>query len=167
MTEHIQRYATSPAAGLEVVFRDIERTRMAGLPILHPALAVEAIGFEPLHGHWLGILITPWFMNAMIVPGVDADWVSVPEGEWVAWQLPVGVLRFYSMVEPGLGEIHAHSLYSPVTRFDDQAAARAEAQRCLSLLRTMPPPQPVEACVDLRRRALFTSSSKGQVASSK
>lgn len=159
MTEHIQRYATSPAAGMEAAFRDIERTRMAGLPIMHPELKVEAIGFEPLHGHWLGILITPWFMNAVIVPGAEADWVSVPEGGWVAWQLPVGTLRFYAVVEPGVGEFHAHSLYSPVTRFADRAAARVEAQRCLGLLRTAPPPQPVEACVDLRRRAIFTGST--------
>lgn len=156
MTKHVQRYATSPAVRLETVFRDIERTHMAGLPIVHPVLSVEAIGFEPLHGHWFGILITPWFMNAVMVPGTDADWVSVPEGEWVAWQLPVGALRFYAVVEPGFGELHAHSLYSPVTRFADQAAARVEARRCLGLLRTQPPPQPVEACVDLRRRAIFT-----------
>ncbi|MCK7580132.1 MAG: [NiFe]-hydrogenase assembly chaperone HybE [Chromatiales bacterium] len=114
-------------------FRDIERTRMAGLPILHPALSVEAVGFRTWQGHWLGALITPWFMNAVIVPGTDADWISVPEGAWVDWRLPVGDLRFYCVVEPGVGEIHAHSLYSPVTRFADQAGARAEAQRCLGL----------------------------------
>jgi [NiFe] hydrogenase assembly HybE family chaperone len=156
MTPDICRYATSPATTLEAVFRDIERTRMAGLPILHPALAVEAVGFEPLHGHWLGVLITPWFMNAMIVPGAQADWLSVAEGAWVDWRLPVGDLRFYCMVEPGLGEVHAHSLYSPVTRFADPAAARAEAQRCLSLLRAAPPQEPAEPCIDAGRRALFS-----------
>lgn len=167
MTDHFRRYATSPAARLETAFRDIERSRMTGLPIMHPALTVEAIGFEALHGHWFGVLVTPWFMNAVIVPGAEADWVSVPEGEWVAWQLPVGTLRFYAVIEPGIGEFHAHSLYSPVTRFADQAQAHAEARRCLNLLCTKPPPQPVEACVDLRRRALFTPSGKGQVASPK
>ena len=155
MTADIRRYAANPAAILEAAFREIGNTRMMGLPILNQALAVEAVGFQPLHGHWLGVLITPWFMNAVIVPGADADWVSVPEGAWVDWQLPVGHLRFYGVFEPGVGEIHAHSLYSPVARFADPAAARHEARRCLGLLLTAPPQEP-EVCADAGRRALLT-----------
>jgi [NiFe] hydrogenase assembly HybE family chaperone len=159
MTAPLQRYASSPATRLEAVFRDIERTRMAGLPILNPALAVEAVDFSIWQGHWLGVLITPWFMNGMLLPGVQADWQSVADGKWVVWQLPAGERRFYSIVEPDLGEIHAHSLYSPVSRFSDQVAARAEAQRCLSQLLEAPPDESADECADTGRRAFLSSVS--------
>ena len=35
------------AAELEACFRRIADTRMAGLPFLHPGLAVQAVGFAP------------------------------------------------------------------------------------------------------------------------
>ena len=100
MTAQLQCYASNPATQLETVFRDIERTRMAGLPILNPALAVEAVDFSIWQGHWLGVLITPWFMNVMLLPGVQADWQSVADGKWAVWQLPAGERRFYSIVSP-------------------------------------------------------------------
>ena len=37
MIAQLQRYASSPATQLEAVFRDIERTRMAGLNIARAA----------------------------------------------------------------------------------------------------------------------------------
>jgi [NiFe] hydrogenase assembly HybE family chaperone len=159
MTAALRRYISSPATQLEAVFRDIERTRMAGLPILNPALAVEAVGFRPWQGHWLGVLITPWFMNLLLVPGMTAEWRSVAEGESTLWPLPAGALRFYSIVEPAVGEVHACSLYSPVSRFIDQAAARAEAQSCLSRHLAPPPEEPADACADTGRRAFFASVS--------
>ena len=30
---------------------------------VNPALAVEAVGFRPWEDHWLGVMVTPWFMN--------------------------------------------------------------------------------------------------------
>lgn len=159
MPASLRRYLSSPATQLEAVFRDIERTRMAGLPILNPALAVEAVGFRPWQGHWLGVLITPWFMNLLVVPGMTAAWHNVAEGESTLWPLPAGALRFYSIIEPAVGEVHAHSLYSPVSRFSDQATARAEAQQRLGQLLSPPPEEPVDVCEDSGRRAFFAGIS--------
>ena len=41
---------------------------MQGLAIVNPALEVEAVGFAPWQDHWLGVMVTPWFMS-----------------EWLAW----------------------------------------------------------------------------------
>ncbi len=129
MSSVLKRYATDPSRHLEAVFRDIERTRMAGLPILNTALAVEAIGFTPWQGHWLGALITPWFLNLVLVPGAQGEWPHAAEGERIVRQLPAGSCNFYGCFEPVIGEFHASSVCSPMSRFADQAAARAEAQR--------------------------------------
>ena len=55
---------------LEAVFRDIAATRMVGVPLLHPGLQVQAVGFapEPEGSSALGVLVTPWFMNLLRLP---------------------------------------------------------------------------------------------------
>mgnify|MGYP003472223519 CR=1 FL=1 len=77
----------------------------------------------------------------------------------MVWRLPAGERRFYSIVESALGEVHAHSLYSPVSRFSDQDLARAEAQHCLNQLLEAPPDEPAQVCDDAGRRAFFVSVS--------
>jgi len=104
MSSVLKRYATDPARHLEAVFRDIERTRMAGLPILNTALTVEAIGFTPWQGHWLGALITPWFLNLVLVPGAQGEWPHAAEGERIVRRLPAGDRGFYGCFEPVIGE---------------------------------------------------------------
>lgn len=157
MGSPLKRYATDPAPQLEAVFRDIERTRMAGLPILNTSLAVEAIGFTPWQGHWLGALITPWFLNLVLVPGTQGEWPHAAEGERIVRQLPAGDCNFYGCFEPVIGEFHASSICSPMSRFADQAAARAEAQRALAAWLTVPPPAEPAAtdATDGERRAFL------------
>lgn len=138
MGSPLKRYAIDPAQHLEAVFRDIERTRMAGLPILNTNLAVEAIGFVPWQGHWLGALITPWFLNLVLVPGAQGEWPHAAEGERIVRRLPAGDCSFYGCYEPAIGEFHASSVCSPMSRFADQTAARAEARRVLGIWLTAP-----------------------------
>ena len=42
---------------------------MADVPILNPVLSVEAVDFQHWKGHWLGVVITPWCMSMLLVPG--------------------------------------------------------------------------------------------------
>jgi [NiFe] hydrogenase assembly HybE family chaperone len=156
MSSILKRYAADPSRHLETVFRDIERTRMAGLPILNTALAVEANGFTPWQGHWLGALITPWFLNLVLVPGAQGEWPHAAEGERIVRQLPAGDRGFYGCFEPVIGEFHASSVCSPMSRFADQAAARAEAQRSLDAWLAVPEPaEPAAGAADGERRAFL------------
>ncbi len=54
-------------SGLESVFLRIERTAMAGIPILNPALTVKAVGLQQWGNDWLAVLVTPWFMNLVLL----------------------------------------------------------------------------------------------------
>ncbi len=153
MGSPLKRYATDPARQLEAVFLDIERTRMAGLPILNTRLAVEAVGFTPWQGHWLGALITPWFLNLVLVPGAQGEWPHAAEGERILRRLPAGDCNFYGCFEPVIGEFHASSVCSPMSRFADQAAARAEAQRALDAWLAVP--EPAADATDGERRAFL------------
>jgi [NiFe] hydrogenase assembly HybE family chaperone len=143
---------------MERVFRDIHAHRMQGLPILNDALDVEAVGFRPWHGHWLGVLITPWFMNVMLLPGPEAPWPDVPPGGKRDWEFPSGVYTFIVGQEATLGEYHMCSLFSPVFEMPDAATARLTALAALEALlkpqeyagnvETALPPGPVAAIAD-------------------
>lgn len=125
-----------PSALLEVTFARIHETRMAGLPFLNPALRVEAVGFRRWEGLWLGVLITPWFMNLMLLPcaATEHTWPQVRYGESLAYRLPAGVFEFIRAQEPPLGDYQSCSLFSPMAVFADQGGARATAVAALAAL---------------------------------
>lgn len=153
---------TGPEARLEAVFTQIAHTRMRDIPIINPALRVEAIGFRrwcpgaaasevadgPL---WLGVLLTPWFMNLMLLPAGDEALPPVPPGGETLLALPGGDLPFMAGQEDGIGAYRLCSLFSPVLQFTDQDSARATALEVLRLLF----PAPEAGAPDLSRRRLF------------
>ena len=141
-------------ARLEAAFRRIERTRMAGLPLLHPRLTVQAVDFatarpEPSTPRALpasaapslacGVLVTPWFMNLVQLP-LHADGVAALPAPGDAADLEVGgwTFRFHGQHEAGCGRFAAASLVSPMAEFADQAAAVATARALLERLRPVP-----------------------------
>lgn len=138
---------------LERVFVGIQHTRMQGLDeLLNPLLQVEAVGFRYWQGWRVGVLITPWFMNLMILP----DSRPLPargEGETAyVLELPEGAIAFLFSHERELGDYLMCSLFSPVKEFADQQTARLAAQEVLKLLFTDQPAEPVP---DLSRRRFF------------
>jgi [NiFe] hydrogenase assembly HybE family chaperone len=124
----------SPAPALEEVFRSILRERMQDMPMVNPALAIEAVGFRPWGEHWLGILITPWFMNLMLMPRVGAKWQPIGERETRHYVFPAGVFEFIGGRDPTLGDYQACSLFSPVFGFTAQQEARDTATAALEAL---------------------------------
>lgn len=128
-------------AALVARFEEIERTVMRGLPVCNPALAVEAIGFRPFAEGWLGVLITPWFMNAMLLPGEPepVDWSRI--GQWVERALPGGPRRLMIAGDEVIGAYLMLSLHSPMDAFAHPAQARSEAFRRLLELTTPPEPE--------------------------
>ncbi len=124
----------SPAAALEAAFRRILREQMRGLPMVNPALAVEAVGFRPWGEHWLGVLVTPWFMNLVLMPRVAARWHAIGEREKRQHVFPAGVFEFIGARDKSLGDFQACSLFSPMFNFADHAAARATAAAALEAL---------------------------------
>jgi [NiFe] hydrogenase assembly HybE family chaperone len=118
---------------LEAAFAAIRRDRMQDVPILNHALDVEAVGMRAWQGCWLGALVTPWFINLVVLPGNGA-WRSAAERESVFHAFPGGRFEFIAGNEPGLGEYHACSLFSPVLEFADHDTARETARVALESL---------------------------------
>ena len=108
---------------LETVFRCIERERMRDIPICNPALQVEAVGFSEWEDYYLGVMVTPWFMNLMLLPVSSDDFENVNEGCKQVHIFPSGRYEFISAREPGLGPYQVCSLLSPMFDFKDHQTA--------------------------------------------
>ncbi len=102
--------------------------RMTGLAFVNPALEVEAVGFALWNGHWLGVLVTPWFMNLVLAPGDRAQWPAVAAGAKRMFTFPAGQYEFIGARDDDVGDFLACSLFSPVLEFEDHATARLVAE---------------------------------------
>jgi [NiFe] hydrogenase assembly HybE family chaperone len=127
-------------ARLEQVFSHIASTRMQGVPVLNPVLHVQAIGFEVLAAEAMpvlqGILITPWFMNLLLLPLVrDAVQSARMPGTKRNHLCGDQLFEFIAGFEDALGSYEACSLFSPMFEFADQSGAVATAAEVLKLLR--------------------------------
>lgn len=124
-------------------FARVQAERMAGLPLLNPALCVEAVGFE-----WAaqteddagsppvaeGVLVTPWFMSLVRLP-----LAVLPHGNRVGCR---AVRRFgnerFDFIgghDEAIGWHETCALFSPMNGFSSQALARETALASLALLR--------------------------------
>lgn len=144
---------------LETHFERVAQSRMKGLPVLHPALRVQAVGFAveaPAAGRSgqggslpncaVGVLITPWFMNLLRLPlpslaplqAVQAGWLAL--GHSGKREVGAHSFEFLGHCEGDaalgdLGVFEACSLFSPMFGFVDHDAAVATAQAVLQQLR--------------------------------
>jgi [NiFe] hydrogenase assembly HybE family chaperone len=171
-------------ARLESHFHQIAQERMRGLPVLHPGLKVQALGFElhtptPPDGEgapvWAsGVLITPWFMNLLRLPLEALTPLQAVERGWLAsghsGRRHVGGQCFEFLGahegDAAVGELGAFeccSLFSPMFQFADHAAALATGTEVLRLLRA--PATPPLPSVPARRGFLlgrFAAQGEGR-----
>lgn len=123
-----------PQAAAELfveVFDRVHREQMAGLPLLNDRLQVETLGFRVFEGRMIGILITPWLMNVVMMPGENDDWSSDELGHKIPQRFPAGTYKFMVNEIEGIGRYLTHSLYSPMREFSSQNHALAAAESWL------------------------------------
>lgn len=124
-------------ADLVARYRAIHEERMRDLPIVNPRLDVEAVGFEQWEDKDLGVLISPWFMNLVLLP--DADRLAgLPQGERVECRFPSGPCELTVYHDEELGSYLAAVLFRTVMDFPDQDTARAVAEEALAQLLAEP-----------------------------
>lgn len=121
------------AAAIVAQFEAIHRDRMHGLPVVNDRLAVELIGLREVDDHRLGVLLTPWFMNLLLLPG-DDGWSDLEQGARVNIDYPSGPVEYLVTHDEELGTYLTAVLFGSVTDFSDQATARAVARETLRRL---------------------------------
>lgn len=111
---------------------------MADIPVLNKELSVDAFGFESQNGYHFGVLLTPWFMNLVLIPTTEnADALDESQvGSKQSRILPAGRFEFIVGYEEKIGMYLSCSLFSPVFEFADQEAAIETAQAILEQVNT-------------------------------
>ncbi|MCL2075196.1 MAG: [NiFe]-hydrogenase assembly chaperone HybE [Betaproteobacteria bacterium] len=134
-------WSDNPAVVIERVFGEVAKSGMADFPLANSLLAVEAVAFRryaPVDGaaFWVGVLITPWAMNLMLLPAADGDatWPDIPPGGKCLWRFPSGEYEFIVAFAEGLGIYHLCSLFPLPLDFPDQTLARQTAFATLAAL---------------------------------
>lgn len=118
-------------AALVAEFREIHASRMRDVPFTNRALHVEAVDFRLWEGQGLGVLITPWMMSLVLLPGPADDWSGSATGESVVMHFPSGEYEFIHACRPGLGPYRSCSLFSPMGEFASQLQAKEVARAVL------------------------------------
>ncbi len=127
--------AGTVAARLEMTYARIQKERMRDIPLLNRKLRAEAVGFCDWGTHSaIGVLVTPWFMNLMLVSTEREAWGDLPVGSTVQQTFPSGRYEFIVGEEVRIGRYQMCSLFSPMFEFEDQAAAVATADAVMSAL---------------------------------
>ncbi|MFA6220136.1 MAG: [NiFe]-hydrogenase assembly chaperone HybE [Erythrobacter sp.] len=120
---------------IEAAFTAIARQRMAGIPVMNPALGVAMRGARKLGEDWIGVLVTPWFMNFMLLPCEQADQRIGTKRELA---LPSGRYQAIWNFEDDIGGYWSCSLFSPMFEFADMDAAIATADAALDEILASP-----------------------------
>src|SRR6056297_4242961 len=120
-------------------YREAE-PRMRDLPFYNDSLSIEPVGFREWEGHRLGILITPWFINLILLPGERDDWSAVDQGDQSDWHLPAETIRFTAnRDEEDTDEVFlAAPVFTNVIGVPDHEAAKNIAAQVLESLLAKP-----------------------------
>ncbi|MDX1812889.1 MAG: [NiFe]-hydrogenase assembly chaperone HybE [Gammaproteobacteria bacterium] len=136
---------------IQQIFETIWQQRMQDMPMVNPVLSVDVIGFEKINNNLLGVLLTPWCMNLVLLNESD-EWQSLKPGSKQIQVLPSGEYEFVVADEVGIGRFQTCSLFSPMFEFGDQQTALATAEAALSAVMTANPK--VEAAEQAEQSAI-------------
>jgi [NiFe] hydrogenase assembly HybE family chaperone len=107
---------------------------MRDVPLVNQFLRVEAVGFRPHGDGALGVLVSPWFMNLILLPGPDDDWSGLVAGAKEIVSFPSGDYEFLHNTRETVGGYKACSLFSPMGDFRSHAQAVDVAQAVMVAL---------------------------------
>ncbi len=124
------------ASIIEKTFTKIHLEKMQGIPILNPAIEIQAVGFQHYQERVLGVIITPWLMNVVILPAEGEDWSDMELGHKQPHKFPSKTYKFMINHIEGIGPCQTHSLYSPMRDFACHEQALKMAQDFLETLMT-------------------------------
>ncbi|WP_425052420.1 [NiFe]-hydrogenase assembly chaperone HybE [Psychromarinibacter sp. S121] len=114
-------------------FREVYHAKMRDVPIVNKALHVEAVGFRKQGDTILGVLVSPWFMNLVMMPD-GQDWSGLRAGEKEVIAFPSGDYEFIHNTRELTGGYKACSLFSPMADFTTQKQATDVARAVMVAL---------------------------------
>jgi len=133
-------FSTSPAPKLEALYQKVYQDEMQGLPICNEKIKVEAVDFQLYQDQWIGVLVTPWFTNLLILRQQGQDWpeFKLAKGNEQLFSFPAGEIKFTPRFEPELGSYLCCSLVSPMAEVASHKQAIIDAKHAMRQLTQIP-----------------------------
>ena len=103
------------------------------MPFYNERLDVEAVGFRDFGGDELGILVSPWFMNLLLLPRGESL-CEFAVGTVVSLRLPGGRYELTVCRDERLGSWLSLALFTEVSAIPSQATARDIATEILAAI---------------------------------
>ena len=127
-------YLNEQTTALVADFTEIWNAKMKDVPIVNKLLHVQAVGFQMHEGRPLGVLVSPWFMNLILLPGAEESWDDLTPGTKELIAYPSGSYEFIHNTREQTGGYKACSLFSPMGDFNTQAQAVEVANAVMQAL---------------------------------
>lgn len=155
MSDEIKGYDQDPQALVQAAFKRVSEQSMHDLSFLHPSMGVYASEFSLFENQWIGMVITPWMLSAIILPGPEQYWPHRVIGEKIGLALPYGEMTFTVGELEGLTQYLASSLMSPLDRQISPEHGIHLTDDCRRILLSLPIVDP-NIPTSPERRALFS-----------
>ena len=114
-------------------FTEVWHSTMRDVPLVNKALRVEAVGFQKYNGMVMGVLVSPWFMNLVLLPDED-DWSGLTTGAKEVVAFPSGEYEFIHNTREMTGGYKACSLFSPMGDFTSHKDATDVARAVMEAI---------------------------------
>ena len=137
-------------AKLVTEFTEVWHAKMRDVPMVNKVLHVQAVGWQMYQGRPLGVLISPWFMNLVMLPAKDEDWSGLVAGAKEDISFASGTYEFIHNVRDMVGGYKACSLFSPMGEFKTQAQAVDVAKAVMVALFDSENMAPTDRQADIR-----------------
>ena len=132
---------------------------IVGLPVHNARLRIEPVGFREFDDAYVGVMVTPWSMNIVLLP---QDPKALPHNALGGSRqvvFPSGGYGFIAGRMDGVGHLETCSLFSPMDEFDDMDVAIMAAHSAMEGLFT---PEKPDEKKQPTRRFLFTVNGEAR-----
>ncbi len=153
-------HVENPSALLERHFLQIRNA-----PPGNVLLSCVAVDFARFRGDWIGVVVTPWFINIVLLPGGGELWGDIPAGQRRYIDLPSGTVAFAAAEDPLIGPFQYSPLVEPVSAVPDMAAALSiahEVMRGICPQQNAPEVAQIESGVRVATRRAFLRRLAGK-----
>lgn len=155
MTVEYPGYPENPSSLVEQVFSQIAQTQdMMELPFYHKGILTKTFSFQEFEEQWVGVVLTPWMLSVVILPGSRQIWPQREVGDKLGLSFPRGDVTFVVSEIEGLGQYLSCSLMSPLDRHVHQKVYEQLAEDSLKELLGQKDPDP-NAPLDPKRRFIM------------
>ncbi|MDY4594381.1 MAG: hydrogenase-2 assembly chaperone [[Pasteurella] aerogenes] len=149
----VQGFRQDPSVLLQQAMENVA-PQMQDLPFYRQEIPCFCPAFVLFEQQWIGVVLTPWTLSIVVLPGPEQQWVKREIGEKLLLQLPYKNLVFTVGQLENIPQYLSCSLLSPLDAELTADQAVQLTKDCLSMILSLPTKQNKP---NLTKRNIFTA----------